>query len=392
MRAKLIIGSFLVVFMLSMLYLDTPNISAESWNSENTISPYPSPIVPSHQTSVPESTYKIYLPITKKSWSYLSGIVVPPYSMSKYVTDFGNNYDELYKVGCELGHRAEALSGTQDFLIYLGFGQAYQFSDGEYGADLIHTRIKKRLSEIKEAVTRYANGFYLCSGNDRYSHLTIGIGISNDSPYYTESNHGSAWAEMVTQASNMIYAYSSQVSVVGGANIELGMNGPSESRQWVDGYKNYIVTHGYVQFPLFVIGDAAGCRTINNNTNCGSENYPDWETNDVWYVNFGSGISYPIPEIYTHDWVQAEQWYMLSLYSAGYTPEGPMLISGSFTQYLACQQEINDPDCPLLDNAPDDAYKMLYTILYSDPITRDVIDALIYPSDISYAPTPTPIP
>ena len=255
---------------------------------------------------------------------------------------------------------------------------------------MINTLDVKRLSEIKSGVYSYADGFNNCSGIDNSSHVTIGIGINNNSQNYTTYTNGYYWAEMVRQTSLQIVPFQQQVSVIGSANIELGFNDPIPSRSWVNGYKAYMDYYQYAQYPLFVIGDAAGCPTISNNTTCGSVEYPNWTKSDVWYVNYGSEISYPIPEIYSNDWLQAEQWYMLSLYSANDTSAGPMLIAGAFTQNLACQQVPSDPNCPYLDNTAEEGYKMLYTVLRSNNITNGVIDALIYSSDISYIPIPIP--
>jgi hypothetical protein len=378
----------LLVLLLNCLL----SISAKTAGMENTtlIDPYPQPPTPSVEPNIPESLM-IYIPLVKRPWSYLPGIIVPPYSFSHYVTDFGASYTYLNSSGCDFGHKVVQLEGTHNFFVLLDFGRAYQFGDGTYGSQLINTYQAKHLYEIQNAIINFASGFYTCSLGD-YSNVIIGIGINNSSSFYTGYSHGYAWGAMVAQTNSLITQYQSKVSVVGAANFELGMNGPNPTISWVNGYKYYMDQNGLSQFPLFVVGDAAGCPTLDNNTDCGSEEFPSWSTWDVWYVNYGSDISFPIPEIYSNDWSQAEQWLMLSLYSDEYTAFGPIYISGSFTQKLACQQETNDPSCLYLDNSPEEGYKMLYTVLYSKTPTRNVLDALSFSSDISYIPTPTLIP
>lgn len=349
--------------------------------------PYPPPPTPTSGPYFPGSIH-LFLPELQKGWTYLSGINVPPYSMSNYVSDFGNNNEYLYDAGCELGTKVEELEGAQDFFVFLGFGQAYQFPNETYGVALVMSMAKKSLSDIKNGVYSYAEGFNNCSGTDNASHVTIGIGINNNSQNYTNYTHGYYWAEMVRETSLLLSSLQDQVSVIGSANIELNFNGPIPSRYWVNGYKAYMDNYGYPQYPLFVIGNAVGCPTISNNTDCGDVLFPSWTDEDVWYVNYGNDISQPFPMIYSHNWSEAEQWYMLSLYSAEHTSAGPMLFPGSFTQNLACQQTPSDPTCQYLDNTPEEGYKMLYTLLSSNSITDESLEALIYSSDISYIPIP----
>jgi hypothetical protein len=294
-------------------------------------------------------------------------IIAPPYSTSFYMRTV--NPQSLYKLGCEKGKVDLNLSGAQDSVVVLDFGQPTDDSSG-YGANLFGLG-PAVTSEIANAVEQYALGYLVCSGEDQSSHLTIGIGTSNygSKVYYM---HGKAWAKMVNDVNSWLIAqgFFNRVDAVGASDMELGWNSPTITRDWVDGYDSSN------KYALFNYGDAAGCPTrAFPNWTCS----PPWTQEDVWYVSFGVGPAYPLPLIYARDGGNAQQWALLSLYS--YTHHGQRMdIKGAFTQWQACQQ------FPLgcgkgLDNTPEQGWQQLQTELNRDVRTRQ---GLIWSTDIKW--------
>jgi hypothetical protein len=148
-----------------------------------------------------------------------------------------------------------------------------------------------------------------------------------------------------------------RVGIAGANDVELGWNGPRQSRRWVDGYGS-VARH-----PYFDYGDAAGCPPAGRCVGA-------WRVEDVWYVAWGARWALPLPEIYAPNGSSARQWQRLSLYSTLWHGR-PMTIAGVMSQHAACRQS-SDP-CRGMNNSPERAWRLLSRTLNSDRRTTQTL-------------------
>ncbi|MBI9044367.1 MAG: peptidoglycan DD-metalloendopeptidase family protein [Anaerolineaceae bacterium] len=276
--------------------------------------------------------------------------IVPEFSTSFYMRTINSSY--YADLGCTIGEQHAENANFQDQLIVLDYGRPYNVGDG-FGASLFGYG-PASTDQIRETIKEFSRYYYNCSSGGN-SLLHIAVGTSN---YGTQVSyeHGRAWAHMVNDINSWLSTsgYFDKINVVGANDMEIGWNGPEITREWVYGYDSVN------QYPLYNFGDAAGCAT---------HYYPQWSCagawtkEDIWYISYGSGMSYPLPLIYADTGVNAEQWYLLSLY--GYTEHGlPMDFVGVMTQKQSCIQV--GGDCGTLDNTPRQGYQYLYNEINSN--------------------------
>lgn len=286
----------------------------------------------------------------------------PPTSTSYYMITVDPTF--TYSLGCELGTRDALKSGAQNSVMVLDFSYPVDYGNGTFGAELFGFG-PVPLTSIETAVHALMLGYYQCTGVDNNSNLVVGVGTNNKS---TSTNtmakmtaHGAAWAGMVNRINQ--WAKDShifqQVQAYGASDIELGWNTPAMSRAWVDGYQ------AAASYPYIHFGDAAGCPYKDRPyLDCGTSSFPQWTSNDVWYVAYGATPALPMPLIYLTNGIHAEQWAFLSRYSVqsyGF----PITFSGVFTQSQACAQW----GCNGTDNTPEEAYQQLSLALREDSAT-----------------------
>jgi len=293
-----------------------------------------------------------------------------PYSTSYYLPTVDGAF--LYGLGCEHGMRDLALSGAQDSVIVLDFSYPVYDSSFGYGAALFEDNpwdtptVPVPISEIIQAVKRFAIGYYNCSGEDTASNLVIGVGTNNKPTSIETASrataHGHAWGTMVSDLNQWALNQKilHQVQFYGASDIEISWNTPAWTRAWIAGFEqneDVLMLH---------FGDAAGCPYDENpHWSCGS----DWTVEDVWYVSWGAPSALPLPLIYLTNGVHAKQWAFLSRYSVenhGYR----MDFTGVFTQWQYCQQFTW---CNGTDNSPEAAYQQMLTELNKDPNTSQSI-------------------
>src|SRR5437867_6489322 len=135
-------------------------------------------------------------------------VTAPPYTPSRYMQHVSTT--RHYDLGCQLGTRTKNLAGQQADLVILHYFKPVKFSDGAYGAGLLGGASAKT-SAIAAAVRQFAKGYYICTGSDTTSQLTVAVGTSNDGSGVTNA-HGRAWASMVVSINDWLrtYGYDSQ--------------------------------------------------------------------------------------------------------------------------------------------------------------------------------------
>ena len=289
----------------------------------------------------------------------------------------------MYDMGCEQGYKDLATPGIQNSIVVLFFGQPW-VQNNVAGVLLHDTLMFKNTLQIQDALLEFARGYWSCVGTEQ-SHIILAAG-TNSQPPYTNYNQGHEWAEMVFNANQSLFstAYSSRVSISGSANMELGFNSVILTRAYVDGYNDFMYDPIYVVgYPIYNVGDAQGCFPFYGN--CGSEAYPEWTQEDIWYISYGCEMCKALPMIYhvpvSAGLIHAQQWQQISKYAV-INHGSPIYFSGAFTQYQACQQR--PENCEFLDNTPEDGYRQFYTVLYSDEDTRLTQYDLKWSSDIEW--------
>lgn len=292
----------------------------------------------------------------------------PLYSTSYYMITVDPAF--TYHLGCELGSRDQAEPGAQDSVVVLDFGYPLYTAENGYGADLFGFG-PVGLSEIRIAAQGFAEGYYACTGSDPDSNLVLGLGTNNkpSSLNTTEkmTAHGTVWARMVNTLNQTLLDNNmlQQVQAYGASDIELGWNSPTQSKAWLTGYGSAAET------PMIHFGDAAGCPYEDLPAlDCGTSAFPEWTSEDVWYVSWGFTPSLPLPLIYLTSGVHAQQWAFLSQYAVA-NHGARMDFTGVFTQSQACEQWNS---CTTTDNTPSEAYWQLYNELNKYPETAQELD------------------
>jgi len=279
----------------------------------------------------------------------------------------------MYSKGLAAGAQDLALSGTQESVTILDFGQPWVTSTGVYGAWSFNATYGKFMSTslILQGLKKFAVGYYDGTGSDLTSTMRVVAGTNNHTPYVTY-RHGQEWARMVNDFGTWLSqnSYGSQVLARGGNDIEPDYATAVDTRSWVDGYAS-VWNH-----PLYDYGSANGCPqsgTTKTPGPCSNK----WTQADELYVAWGASPALPFPEIYSTAGGNAKQWQQISLYS--YLKSGSRMgILGPLSQQQACVQR---QSCSGIDNKPDQAWSQLWSALNGDPRTAQ---SLTYSSDIKW--------
>lgn len=293
----------------------------------------------------------------------------PPSSLSRFMSTVDTS--TLYLEGKQLGETA-ALE-MRDDIIVLDFGWPnYVKKTRAYGTLLFSGfgagNTFASTTDIANAVKAFAQGYHdqvALNNNINGSQVVIAIGTNNKRG--ASSKHAQAWASMVDQvntwAQNQNY---SEITIAAASDMEIGWNTARNTREWVDGYKSYFSNNNRPLITLYNYGDAAGCPPFGNCNN-------GWTQDDVWYISWGSGISSPLPEIYTTNSSQAKEWANLVKYSFTKNPNNPMIIAGVMTQHQACKDQYGDVGCSGTNNTPEQGWTQLRDLLNSDSQTAQTL-------------------
>jgi hypothetical protein len=282
----------------------------------------------------------------------------------------------LYNEGCASGG-SNGITTPEQGIVVLNFGQA-QYQNGQYGTWLYNNTFVS-VGQIQAAAQAWLQGYWDCSPSYPFMNLAVGTtncgnGGSNCAVGdNVTSGHGQAWANLVTNLNTWIQTprpglargYASQETALGAMDMEVAWNTPGNSRGWSNGYGiNY--TRGYRHF-----GDAAGCpETGQTSTNRACPTNPNygWTQEDLWYVAWGNGPAWSLPQMYNTAGAQAREWQQISLY--GFLAHGNNYIKfdGAFTQAQACLDHPNPP-CSGTNNSPGVGWSQFWDALYTDSRT-----------------------
>lgn len=326
-----------------------------------------------------------YFPMMFNNWS-----PAPLYATSYYIQN--GDPTLMYDLGCKLGTRDAAMPGKQDSLVILDFAQMW-VENSQYGAlgfeDPYQTGVWhfRNYAQLQESAQFFAKGYWVCSGNDNESQLTLGVGTNSygffNQTDRTEGNlkvlaadFGRNWAYMINNLNTwaMQNGYRSQVLFTGAIDIEWSASRNQDGllywqssgivKSWVDAFN----TRDNDTSIFFNYGACVGCPTIPDPTwKYISTSY--WTQADVWEVSWGSQPAFAVPEIYSNNGTLAEQWAAVSKYGALYKASR-IVFSGVMTQMQACQQRAgSDSSCASLDNTPEEGWNQLVYAINSDVYT-----------------------
>lgn len=307
----------------------------------------------------------------------------PKYSTSYYMDSMDPTVAR--NLGCALGNADEAAPGRQEQLVVLDYGSP-KVRYGEYGVSGMWRTGFTNFNNVYESARNFGYGYWDCVDSDFESHLVIAVGTSNyPAPQHgvvypsVTYGHGQAWAQMINNLHNWFTnvctrGCDGQISIYGANDIEPAWAGPSVTLDWVNGYDSANVRD------LYNFGSLDGCpRFAYPGANCAN----GWTKEHVMRVT--TGFVYPLPEIYATNGVNAEQWYLMSLYA--YQTRGkPFDFVGVMTTWQACQQM---GGCSGINNPPNQGWTQLNNLVNKDARTYD---SLRFLTDIKWLNVGTSAP
>ncbi|MFN2527652.1 MAG: hypothetical protein ABR584_02940 [Candidatus Baltobacteraceae bacterium] len=233
----------------------------------------------------------------------------PAATTSRYVQTL--SYNTLYNEGCSMGKAG--LSGV----VVLDFGQPND-QNGVHGVYTLGS-FWASPTQVEADAEAYLDGFWNCSGSTPFLHLSIGQSNYGSQVGYSE---GQTWGNVINAVNNYISTkgYGSQEAARGGFDSEPGWSAFSPAADQVNGYANTTKTY-YYDF-----GSADGCPPYGSCSN-------NWGDNGLWYIAWGNGPAFSLPEIYYQ--ANATQWQTMSLYSAQNKSNGKDQFLGTMTEYAA---------------------------------------------------------
>jgi hypothetical protein len=296
----------------------------------------------------------------------------PKYTSSRYVGT--TSYNVHLNWGYQLGDAVTAGTAPLNSVVVMDYGSPtwngqncinYCYGTGIFAPN--GQRPFATTDAIAHAITGFMDGFWTNSPANARVTIVVGTNnaplLNNNLDMYT---HGQEWARMIKNLNLYIddptLPYRSKESVVGGNNIEVLYNTPTETREWVDGFAQF--NAGTYTLFYYDFGNCPGCKNPPVSLSNG------WTEDDVLYVAWLASPAWPLPEIYNTNGKNANQWEALNLYNVG-AGRAKMAFRGSFTQYQACQQVAGTTHaCPATTkNTPASGWTQLKTALDSDPRT-----------------------
>jgi hypothetical protein len=312
------------------------------------------------------------------------------------------NLDSIRHWGSKLGTNDANTAGVQDHLVVLDYGYpAWQQVGNKwvYGVQLLSSNDTSfhDISSVVTSAVNFARDYDDAVGSlDLDSHLTMVISVNSccaGSPLQRLQGHGDTWAAAVYTITHAINAFSSQVSVVAGMDIESAWNHPYNNEQWLNSY----ISNRYSCTPQSD-NSVDGCFynfgnldiTISG-TGCAQNSSSPWQACDIWYLSWGATknnhrYARPLPEIYhgyasSPPWgTDATPWKDLSAFSDQQMHAGPMYFVGTLTERIGCRDT-----CIYPDNYPWEGFQLLSRALASNTTTRQ---AMHWSTDIEYQPQP----
>lgn len=262
------------------------------------------------------------------------------------------NYATANQLGGNQGQFDYQYSANSE--VILDFG-AQTFSGSTEGTLLPKgTSVFASYSQIQQYVEQFASGWWYGNPNST-SILNLAVGTNNSRSDRLDYGGGRSWASLVSTIRSDIAAngWSSQINVEAANDLEPAFDGPTATRNWVDGYNSINPAH------LLNYGSADACPQYSasnglcavSHTDWGNPSDRDWNQSDVYYVSWGARAAYSLPEIYLQS--MANQWSMISLYGAQSGNSGAIYFDGP----------LDDNDLESYYNTSDQAWTQLWSAI-----------------------------
>jgi hypothetical protein len=214
---------------------------------------------------------------------------MPQTDWSYYVTSL--NTSTAATLGCNQG-KFDASHGNINSTATLDFGGQNSSNNGTI---LTFSGTQVSYSQVESYAETFGYNYWLCTGADTTSYLTMSIG-TNNSAYYVNSSGGASWAGVVNAVASYMNSYG-QVTVWGANDMELDWASYSATSGWESGYA------GHTSALYNDYGDAAGCPPYGSCDN-------GWTQHDVYLVAWGDPPAEVTPEIYYTS--QGNEWVSVS--------------------------------------------------------------------------------
>jgi hypothetical protein len=225
--------------------------------------------------------------------------------------EYGNSWNNMYTLGCNQVQYDNYVD--RNSFVILDFGGIYDDSGDQenFGGQVLSAY------RVYQLATAFAYGYTQCRGaNAVYDALAVGtnnsIGLDNAK--------GSSFATTVKDVGSWVSSYGYHIGVWGANDIESwsGSAAPSQTYNWYYGWAG-------AGGPSFVnYGSADGCPTGGFGPWCSY----GWQQGDYYNLSWGFTDAYSVPEIYTTNASQAEEWYWIGEYGSGVhgmiNPWGPL--------------------------------------------------------------------
>ncbi len=353
-----------------------------------------SPMVAPHVAIAQGGGTHIYFPL----------VITSPLATASHYMNMSEPDFDPYTLGEEdAQYQQQVIEAGNRIIFILAWGQPCKISSNTWGAYSYDSSCHA-ISEIQINIENYLDGYCarmdgIRSGDSgqycgyRYNTqavpVIIGFGVDNciggegcSNPPGSPSNavtyeHGQAWGQMVQAIADFVAnrGYSYQVFIVGAMDIEAPWNTYTNTKAWLDGYKN------------------TSYRNFYNYGTCdcpdGYQPYApfsrDWNYGRIHEVSYrGLPIKYALPEIYHTSGIDARRWQGLSKWAVinGY---GKMTFQELLTEFGACDQVLG---CLGIDNKPIDAAIQVISALDADPQTAGGLVTYARFTDISWYPRP----
>ncbi len=231
-------------------------------------------------------------------------------------------------------------------------------SDGtHYGASFF-SGSPQTTDRILYLVEQWAIGYTDHINPSSGAKVKIAIGTSNE---YIDSwtlgerqGHARAWANLVNDANAWAAVdFSDWISFSGANDMEpcfslSDCTGPDHTRQWLSAF----IGAGFA-WNVFDYGGAGGCGQSHGNNTCNN----GWHTDDEAWLQWDSGASNPLPEVYVSA-VATEEYY-IDYYAVNTVHDQPMNFVGSVSECEpgSCSNELG----------PNNAWSDLYDAVNPDP-------------------------
>jgi hypothetical protein len=318
-----------------------------------------------------------------------------PYAAVSFYVDGTGTESEIFTRMQEWGDaQGSILSQTnvQSSLVILAFGTP-KFRNETHGVKTPLQDTFLPLNTVLQASAYYIIGLNngLRRGSNPQVKVRVIVGTNNfdDGTNNLTAQHGDIFGNIPVRLRDWLNRNNVRnILPHGGSDIELAYSSPQQTFTWLRGYRE---AQRRLNGPALIsFGASEGCPQSGSSATTGicrpSENTPwVWTQSEAVQAHWALGL--PIPQIYSNGGGNARAWQQLMLHG-NLRFNRSLLLPGVLTQSMACMQ-VTDPQCPLLDNTPEEAWRQLYCELNSDSRTAQPLRRA---TDIMYQRQNSPAP